>query len=78
MLANANRLQQINRLQRWCMIRWQSAAAEAQGLAARQAPDALYSKASVRADRWFAVVEQLARLSRLAHSAGFAFMRLGK
>ena len=68
MFANANRYQQINRLQRWAMNRWLIAAAEAQGLAARQAAQALYSKACNRADRWFAVVEQLARLSRLAQT----------
>ena len=69
MLVRYQEREYLNRLQRWCMKRWQEAACEAQGLAARQAPDTLYSKASVRADRWFAVVEQLARLSRLAQTA---------
>ena len=63
MLIRYQEPEYANRLSRWAMRRWLTAAAEAQGLAARQAADALYSQASIRADRWFAVCEQLVRLT---------------
>jgi hypothetical protein len=66
MLIRFGDLNYINRLQRWAMRRWQDAANAAQGLAATQAEQVLYSKACNRADRWFATVDRLARLSRLA------------
>jgi hypothetical protein len=66
MLVRFGELNYIDRLQRWCMKRWQDAAAHAQGLASQGAPDALYSQASNRADRWFVTCDRLARLRRLA------------
>ena len=66
MLVRYQEREYLNRLQRWTMKRWQEAASEAQGLAARQAPQALYSKACNRADRWFATTDRLARLVRVA------------
>ena len=66
MLVRYQEREYINRLTRWSMKRWQIAASEAQGLAARQAAQALYSKACNRADRWFAVCDRLVRLSQRA------------
>ena len=65
MLVRYQKREYLNRLQRWCMKRWLIAADEAQGLAARQAAQALYSKACNRADRWFAVCDRVARLVRV-------------
>jgi hypothetical protein len=66
MLVNANEFNRIYTLQRFCLSRWQIAAATAQAMASQGAPDELYSKASNRAERWFAMCERLARLNRMA------------